>query len=195
MGLSSTKRWSLVVLVLVVGAAYVAQRSGLARYARSRLRASTSRSPLASVPHLEPAIPAGEGTRLPGFCLDDIHGRKVCLDDFQGKVLLIDFWASWCEPCKREMPAYEELQQRYAAQGLVVLGIGLAMENAATMEEFARKLNVHYTLLVGSPEVEKRFGILGIPTTILLDRNGIIRKRVVGFEYTSVFEYALKQLL
>src|SRR5437879_4947855 len=90
---------------------------------------------------------------------------------------------------------YEELQQRYAARGLVVLGIGLAMENAATMEEFARKLNVHYTLLVGTPEVEKRFGILGIPTTILLDRNGIIRKRVVGFEYPSAFESALQQLL
>jgi hypothetical protein len=57
------------------------------------------------------------------------------------------------------------------------------------------QLNVHYTLLVGSPEVEKRFGIQGIPTTILLDRNGIIRKHVVGFEYTSVFESALQQLL
>lgn len=193
MGSSLAKRWMLVVLVLVVGAAYVAHRSGFARYLRSRPRASTSRAPRATPPRVERATQAEEGTPLPDFCLDDLHGRKTCSADFHGKVLLIDFWASWCEPCKREMPAYEKLQERYGARGFVVLGIGLSSESTAAMEEFAKRLGVRYRLLVGSAEVEKQFGILGIPTTILVDRNAIIRKRVVGFEYPSAFESALQQ--
>jgi cytochrome c biogenesis protein CcmG/thiol:disulfide interchange protein DsbE len=133
--------------------------------------------------------------RMPQFCLDDLQGRKVCSSEFAGKVLLVDFWASTCVPCRREMPAYQRFQEQYGSRGFAAIGIGITMDSRTEAEKFARALKIKYTLLIGTPDVEKDFGILGIPTTILVDRGGVIRKRVVGFEYPEEFESALKSLL
>ena len=135
------------------------------------------------------------GARAPDFCLNDLDGHKVCSSEFRGKTLLIDFWASWCGPCKTEMPAYEKFQERYASRGLVVIGIGLSMDTPANLKKFAQKLGVHYTLLMGTMAVQNKFGLRGIPTTILVDKKGVIRKRTVGFDYPSKFEAALRGLL
>lgn len=142
------------------------------------------------------SISAGRvGARMPDFCLNDLDGRKVCSSQFHGKTLLIDFWASWCGPCKTEMPAYEEFQERYASRGLVVIGIGLSMDTPENLKKFAQKLGVHYTLLMGTMAVQNKFGLRGIPTTILVDKRGVIRKRTVGFDYPSKFEASLLGLL
>lgn len=135
------------------------------------------------------------GARMPDFCLNDLDGRVVCSSQFRGKTLLIDFWASWCGPCKTEMPAYEKFQERYRARGLAVIGIGLSMDTPKNLKKFAQKLGVHYTLLMGTMPVQDKFGLRGIPTTILVDKNGVIRKRTVGFDYPSKFEAALKTVL
>lgn len=146
-----------------------------------------------STPAIDSA--ARVGTRMPDFCLNDLDGHKVCSSQFRGKTLLIDFWASWCVPCKTEMPAYQKFQARYRSRGLVVIGIGLSMDSAANLKKFAQKLGVHYTLLMGTMPVQDKFGLRGIPTTILIDKNGVIRKRTVGFDYPSKFEAALKAVL
>lgn len=135
------------------------------------------------------------GAHMPDFCLNDLDGRTVCSSQFRGKTLLIDFWASWCGPCKTEMPAYEKFQERYRARGLIVIGIGLSMDTPEHLKKFAQKLGVHYTLLMGTMPVQDKFGLRGIPTTILIDKNDVIRKRTVGFDYPSKFEAALKAVL
>ena len=146
----------------------------------------------------EEAIAAGEiGSRLPDFSVKDLQGREISSADLRGKVVLIDFWATWCEPCKREMPGYQKLADRYGARGFVVIGFKFdTMADTEGAILFAQKIGVRYPLAVAADELKQKFGgIEGLPTTMLYDRQGILRKKVVGFEYTDAFEMDLKPLL
>jgi thiol-disulfide isomerase/thioredoxin len=146
----------------------------------------------------EKIIAAGEiGSRLPDFSVKELQGHEVSSADLRGKVVLIDFWATWCQPCKKEMPGYQELLDRYGSSGFVV--IGFKFDTMRDMEDpvrFAKKIGVHYPLAVASGDLKLKFGgIDGLPTTMLYDRHGILRKKVIGFEYTLVIESELKPLL
>lgn len=144
------------------------------------------------------AIAAGEtGSRLPNFSVEDLQGHEISSDDVRGKVVLIDFWATWCQPCKQEMPGYQKLQDRYGSRGFTVIGFKFdTMMDSEDPLLFAQKIGVHYPLAVASEELKQKFGgIEGLPTTMLFDRQGILRKKVIGFEYTDVIETALKPLL
>ena len=153
----------------------------------------------ASLPQLrEPVIPAGEiGSRLPDFSVKDLQGREVSSADLRGKVVLIDFWATWCQPCKKEMPGYQKLIDRYGQSGFAV--IGFKFDTMTDMEDpilFAKKIGVRYPLAVAADGLKQKFGgIEGLPTTMLYDRQGILRKKVIGFEYTDIIESELKPLL
>jgi thiol-disulfide isomerase/thioredoxin len=143
-------------------------------------------------------IPAGEiGSRLPDFSVQDLHGNKMSSADLHGEVVLVDFWATWCQPCKKEMPGYQKLLDRYGSRGFVVIGFKFdTMRDMEDPLEFAKGVAVHYPLAVATDEVKQRFGgIEGLPTTMLYDRQGILRTKVVGFEYTDKIEQALKPLL
>ena len=144
------------------------------------------------------SVAAGEiGSRLPNFSLTDLQGHPVSSSEFRGKVVLVDFWATWCQPCKKEMPGYQKLEDRYGSRGLAV--IGFKFETMPDMEDpvqFARKIGVRYPLAVATDDLKQKFGgIEGLPTTMIYDRKGVLRKKVIGFEYTDVFESALKSLL
>src|SRR5277367_4510808 len=144
------------------------------------------------------AIAAGEiSSRLPEFSLKDLRGKELSSAELKGKVVLVDFWATWCQPCKKEMPGYQELADTYGKRGFVV--IGFKFDTMADSEDpvlFARKIGVRYALAVASDDLRARFGgIEGLPTTLLYDRDGILRQKIVGFEYTSVVESELKRLL
>ena len=144
------------------------------------------------------AIAAGEiGSHLPDFSVKDLRGRALSSADLRGKVVLIDFWATWCQPCKKEMPGYQKLLDRYGSRGFAVIGFKFdVMRDTEDPIQFAKKIGVNYPLPIASDEIKQKFGgIPGLPTTMLYDRQGILRKKVVGFEYTDNFESALKQLL
>jgi len=144
------------------------------------------------------AITTGEiGSRLPDFSLKDLQGREISSDDLRGKVVLVDFWATWCQPCKKEMPGYQKLLDRYGPRGFVVVGFKFdTMVDTEDPVLFAKKIGVHYPLAVAPDELKQKFGgIEGLPTTLLYDRQGILRQKVIGFEYTDALETALKGLL
>ena len=146
----------------------------------------------------ETIVAAGEiGSRLPDFNVEDLQGRKIMSADLHGKVVLIDFWATWCQPCKQEMPGYQKLLDRYGSQGFVVVGFKFdTMMDTQDPVKFAKRIGVSYPLAVATNDLKQRFGgIQGLPTTMLYDRQGMLRKKVIGFEYTETFEAVLKTLL
>jgi thiol-disulfide isomerase/thioredoxin len=150
------------------------------------------------LPKKEEVIAPGEiGSRLPDFCVEDLQGRKISSADLRGKVVLIDFWATWCQPCKKEMPGYQKLLDSYGTRGFAVVGFKLdTMMDTEDPVLFAKKIGIHYPLAVAADDLKQKFGgIEGIPTTMLYDRQGILRNKIIGFEYTDFVEAALKPLL
>ncbi len=141
--------------------------------------------------------PGEIGSRLSDFSVKDLQGSEISSADLRGKVVLIDFWATWCQPCKKEMPGYQKLLDRYGPQGFVVIGFKFdTMQDTEDPIRFARKIGVHYPLAVASDDLKLKFGgIEGLPTTMLYDRQGILRTKVIGFEYTDSFEKDLIPLL
>ena len=153
----------------------------------------------ASPPQLKKdVIVAGEiGSRLPDFSVNDLSGRGISSADLRGKVVLVDFWATWCRPCEREMPGYQKLVDRYGPRGFAVVGFKFdTMMDTEDPILFAKRLRVHYPLGVATSGLKQKFGgIEGLPTAMLYDRQGILRKKVIGFEYTAAFEKDIKDLL
>ena len=146
----------------------------------------------------EAALAPGEiGPRLPDFTVKDLRGHELSSADLRGKVVLVDFWATWCQPCKKEMPGYQKLLDRYGSRGFVVIGFKFdTMPDSENPVSFARKIGVHYPLAVASEDLKQRFGgIEGLPTTMLYDRQGVLRQKIIGFEYTNLIESELKPFL
>src|SRR5881398_3086475 len=160
--------------------------------------AGCDQQPASSTQPKQAVISAGEiRSYLPEFSVKDLQGREISSADLRGKVVLIDFWATWCQPCKKEMPGYQKLLDRYGSRGFAVVGFKFdIMMDTEDPVLFAQKLGVHYPLAVATDDLKQKFGgIDGLPTTLLYDREGILRQKVIGFEYTDVIESALKPLL
>ena len=144
------------------------------------------------------AVAAGAiGSKLPQFTTKDLRGRTISSAELRGKVVLIDFWATWCKPCEKEMPGYQKLVERYGARGLVVIGLkSKMMQDTEDPLKFANRIGAHYPLIVATGDLVRKFGgIEGLPTTMLYDRHGILRAKIIGFEYTRTIEADLKPLL
>jgi len=160
--------------------------------------AGCNQHPASSTQSAQAAIAAGEiGSHLPEFTVRDLQGREFSSADLRGKVVLVDFWATWCQPCKKEMPGYQKLLNQYGSRGFAVIGFKFdTMTDTEDPVQFAKKIGVRYPLAVAPDDLKQKFGgIDGLPTTMLYDRRGILRQRVVGFEYTEVIEAAVKPLL
>src|SRR5438128_6377752 len=122
---------------------------------------------------MEASAMAIEGKPAPGFELETLDGKTVKLADFRGKAVLVNFWATWCGPCKIEMPWLVELQKEYGPQGFQIVGV--AMDDASTEEiaKFAQQMGVNYAVLLGKEAVGQSYSGVGVlPTTFFIDRDG-----------------------
>jgi thiol-disulfide isomerase/thioredoxin len=131
------------------------------------------------------------------FTMKDVAGKSVTLADFKGKVLLLDFWATWCGPCKVEIPHFIEFQEKYAGKGFQVVGISVD-DTAEKLVPYVRDMKMNYPVLQGldHDDVQDAYGpILGIPVSVLISRDGKICATHTGLTGKDVFEQEIKALL
>jgi peroxiredoxin len=142
-------------------------------------------------------VPAGSpGEVAPDFALTNLAGQTVRLSDFKGKIVLLDFWATWCAPCQEEIPNFVQLQKQYAGRGFTVLGIALDDDGAAVVKPLAQKLGVNYPLVIGDTQVAARYGgIQAVPTAFLIGRDGRILKTFTRPRSKSEWEQTIRMAL
>lgn len=132
----------------------------------------------------------------PDFSLKDVHGRTVKLSDYKGKVVLLNFWATWCGPCKIEIPWLIDFEQRYKDRGFAVLGISMDEEGWDVVKPYIERRKVNYRVVIGNDEVADLYGgVASLPTTFVLDREGKIAGVHVGLVSKSVYQDEIEQLL
>ena len=144
-----------------------------------------------------PNINGEENQELaPDFALKNLKGHTVRLADFTGKVVLLNFWATWCPPCRIEIPHLKELYAKYQDKGLEVVGVSLDHAGEGVVKTFVEKNQINYPILLGNDNIVMDYGgILGIPTSFLVDRQGKIRQKLFGLQSKEVFEQAIIGLL
>jgi len=137
-----------------------------------------------------------QGQPAPDFTLASLDGKPLKLSDYRGKAVLLNFWATWCEPCKIEMPWFVQLQQQYGAQGLQVLGVAMDDTDPKEITAFTNKMGVNYPVVVGKEAVGDQYGgIPYLPSTFYIDRDGKVVDRVYGLVSRSEIEDDIKKAL
>lgn len=136
------------------------------------------------------------GMAMPSWELTNLQGQPVRSADFEGKVVLLDFWATWCPPCRKEIPGFIELQERYGDAGLVVVGVSLDEGGPTVVAPFVSNEGINYPVVMGDPTIVEAFGgVESIPTTFVIDRDGQIVGRHVGYVSKDRFAKAIQPLL
>jgi thiol-disulfide isomerase/thioredoxin len=137
-----------------------------------------------------------QGQLAPDFDLKSLEGKNVKLSDFRGKAVLLNFWATWCGPCKIEMPWFVELQKQYGPQGLQIVGVAMDDSSPEEIAKFVKEMGVNYPILLGTESVGQSYGGVGaLPTTFFVDRDGKFVAREFGLQSRSVFVDHIKEAL
>jgi peroxiredoxin len=130
------------------------------------------------------------------FSLADANGAQVALADYKGKVVLLNFWATWCGPCKIEIPWFIEFNKTYKDQGFAVLGVSLDDDGWKSVKPYVTDKKIDYTVVVGSNEVSKSYGgVDSLPTTFIIDRDGRIAFVHTGLVSKDTYEKEIRSLL
>ena len=169
-----------LVLLIIVAVFYFALRHHRVPQAEDRQAANRA---------------AGEHALAPDFALPDLAGKQVNLSSYRGRVVLLDFWATWCGPCREEVPHFVQLQNKYANQGLQIIGV--SMDDAPDpVREFYRLFKMNYPVVMGDAKTGELYGgVLGLPIAFLIGRDGRITARHIGAINFTAFEKEIVDLL
>jgi len=185
---------SLVAVALIVGV-------GCSKTDSAKPAANNTTPPVVQTPAAVPETPTAPGV-APDFILNDLDGKPVKLSDYRGKVVLLNFWATWCPPCKGEIPHFNDLVKQYGPKGFVVLGVSVDKGGVATVKKFKANSPVEYTVVMDNGQVANRYQLIlpeedrgGIPNTFLIDRQGNIKKTFVGYRDKDTWEAEIKAVL
>lgn len=137
-----------------------------------------------------------QSTIAPDFSLESLDGKTMRLSDLRGKAVLLNFWATWCGPCKIEMPWFVELQKQYGSQGLQIVGVAMDDGSKEDIAKFAKDMGVNYPILIGKESVGDAYGgVPALPQTFLIGRDGKIVDKIVGLRGKAEIEDSIKKAL
>ncbi|MGO9084960.1 MAG: TlpA disulfide reductase family protein [Candidatus Sulfotelmatobacter sp.] len=135
-------------------------------------------------------------TDAPDFTLESLDGKSVRLSDLRGKAVLLNFWATWCAPCKIEMPWFVELQNEYGPQGLQIVGVAMDDSSKEDIAKFTKEMGVNYPVLLGKEAVGDAYGgVPALPESFFISRDGKIVDKILGLEGKADIELAVKKAL
>lgn len=134
--------------------------------------------------------------KAPNFSLKTADGKTVELKKLKGKVVVVNFWATWCGPCKKEIPGFLDVYKQYKSKGLEIVGVSLDQDGWKPVKPFIKDHGITYPVVIGDDELARAYGgIEGIPTTFVIDRKGNIATRHVGYMDDKTFEQLVKGML
>lgn len=148
-------------------------------------------------PHVEALVGArAKEARVPSYTVTTRDGRTITADSLRGRVVFVNVWATWCPPCRAEMPALQQLADAYAAEGLVMLGLSVDRGPARTVDAFLAERGITYPVAIVNAEVIEAFGgVRGYPTSFLVDKAGVVRHAVMGPVGPLTLRPAIRRLL
>jgi peroxiredoxin len=175
-------RFALALLLALVDVVTAAQQTAAQAPAQPTIRAALQ--------------PVSERKPAPEFALKDSRGRTIPLKNYRGKVVMLDFWATWCTGCKEEIPGFSQLEKKYHDKGLEVVGVGMDDEGWKALKPFLSKTKVSYLMLAGDQRTFQSYGLQGLPDTFLIDGQGrIAAAYVTGLVNQDDVETNIKALL
>jgi thiol-disulfide isomerase/thioredoxin len=150
-----------------------------------------------SGPESDGLAPLMRGKHAPAFSLTSLDGKKVSLADYKGRPVLVNFWATWCGPCKVEMPWFEEFRKQYAPQGFEILGLADDVDAGKdTITKVAQKTGVTYPILLTDGKVQTAYGGLDVlPMSFYVDRNGVVVEQTAGLGSKDEIEANIKKTI
>ncbi|MFZ0388889.1 MAG: TlpA disulfide reductase family protein [Calditrichia bacterium] len=136
------------------------------------------------------------GPKAPDFTLRNSSGKEIRLSDYKGKVVILDFWATWCGPCRMEIPSFVEMRENYNDKGLEIIGVSLDRDGWQAVNPFVQQYKINYPIVLGTQQIVADYGgINAIPTTFIINKNGEIVDKVIGYKPKSYFENTIQKLL
>ena len=140
-------------------------------------------------------VTSAEHPFAPDFSLPDMTGQQLKLSDYRGKVVLLDFWATWCEPCREEVPHFVELQSKLGDRGLQIIGVSMD-DGPEPVRDFYRQFKINYPVVMGNAKIgELHGGVLGLPIAFVMGRDGRIYSKHIGATEISLLERAIEARL
>lgn len=144
----------------------------------------------------QPETQWGQNTRAPDFTLTDSRGKKISLSDYRGQVVILDFWATWCGPCRMEIPGFVKLRDKYNDKGFEIIGISLDQQGWKVVKPFMKEYKMNYPVVLGNRQIAAAYGgIRAIPTTFIINKEGQVVDKIIDFKPESYFEDAITKLL
>ena len=130
---------------------------------------------------LKTAKPIQPGVEAPDFTYPDLNGKEVSLAGYRGKVVLVNVWATWCPPCRQEMPSMQRLYEKFKGENFEILAVSIDSERSEAVASFMREMNLAFPALVDPGEtIKPLYGITGVPESFIIDKKGIVVEKIIG---------------